>query len=227
MRLRLLSFNSIVRGMASSLEWSEIIDISPLISRKIAVFPGDQIFEEKFHLEMSRGDHLTLSSIQTTVHLGAHTDAPNHYHAQGESIEKRDLSFYMGAVQVIEVQRPRGKRILPEHIQNHKILAPRILFKTLSFPDPNQWNDDFVALSPELIDFLSQKNVVLVGIDTPSVDLSEDKELVTHHKIYEKNMAILEGVVLNQVSEGLYQLIALPLKIEGADATPVRAILLR
>lgn len=213
--------------MASSLEWSEIIDISPMISGKTAVFPGDKVFEEDFTLNMSQGDHLTLSSIHTTVHIGAHTDAPNHYHAEGESIEKRELSLYMGPVQILEVNVPRGQRILPLHIQNKQILAPRVLFKTLSFPDPNQWNSDFVALSPELVDFLSQKQVILVGLDTPSVDLAEDRELCTHKRIHEKNMAILEGVVLNHVSEGVYQLIALPLKIQGADATPVRAVLLR
>ncbi len=222
-----MSFNSIVRGMASSLEWSEIIDISPMVSPQIAVFPGDKTFEENFHLEMSRGDHLTLSSIHTTLHVGAHTDAPNHYHVQGESIEKRNLALYMGPVQIIEVKLSRGQRITSEHLKNHEIKAPRVLFKTLSFPNPNQWNSDFVALSPELIEFLSQRGVKLVGLDTPSVDLADDKELITHHKIYEKNMAILEGVVLNHVSEGIYQLIALPLKIQGADATPVRAVLLR
>ncbi|MEK6772860.1 MAG: cyclase family protein [Bdellovibrionota bacterium] len=213
--------------MASSLEWSEIIDISPMVSKKIAVYPGDKPFEENFLLEMSKGDNFTLSSIHTTVHLGAHTDAPNHYHPEGESIEKRDLSLYMGAVQVIQVDLGPGERIKPEHLKGKNISAPRVLFKTLSFPDPNKWNSDFVALSPELIDFLSQKKVKLVGLDTPSVDLSDDKELLTHHRIYEKNMAILEGVVLNHVSEGIYHLIALPLKIEGADATPVRAVLLR
>ena len=227
MRLRLPRFNSIVRGMASSLEWSEIIDISPMVSPQIAVFPGDKSFEENFHLHMDRGDHLTLSSIHTTLHLGAHTDAPNHYQVRGESIEQRDLALYMGPVQIIEVKIPSGQRIKPEHLKNHSIKAPRVLFKTLSFPDPNRWTSDFVALSPELIDFLSQKAVKLVGLDTPSVDLAEDQELLTHHKIHEKNMAILEGVVLNHVSEGIYQLIALPLRIQGADATPVRAVLLR
>lgn len=217
----------IVPSMASALEYSEIIDISPVISPQIAVFPGDKSFEENFSMEMSKGDHLTLSAIHTTVHLGAHTDAPSHYHAKGESIEKRKLSHYLGEVQVIEVKLPRGHRIKPEHIQDKKITAPRVLFKTQSFPNPNAWNSDFVALSEELIEYLANLDVILVGLDTPSVDLADDQKLFAHKKIFEKNMAILEGVVLDHVTEGRYQLIALPLKIAKADATPVRAILLR
>ncbi len=213
--------------MTSKLEFTEIIDISPAISSQIAVFPGDKSFEENFSLQMNKGDNLTLSSMHTTLHLGAHTDAPSHYHASGESIEKRNLSLYLGKTQVIAVNVSRGERISMKHVQGKEIVAPRVLFKTLTFPNANQWNSDFAALSPELIEHLSQQKVQLVGLDTPSVDLAEDKELLTHNKIYEKNMAILEGVVLDHVSEGVYQLIALPLKIIGADATPVRAVLLR
>lgn len=107
-----------------------------------------------------------------------------------------------------------------------KILAHRVLFKTSSFPNPNQWNSDFISLSAELVDFLAAQGVFLVGIDTPSVDLFEDKVLESHRAIYQHNMAILEGVVLEAVPEGVYTLVALPLKIEQADASPVRAILI-
>lgn len=204
-----------------------IYDISPLISPEIAVFPGDTTFQAQFLLDMHKGDNLTLSSITTTVHLGAHTDAPSHYHASGKTMEQRELSYYMGAVQVISVQCPRGTRIGIQDLHNIKISCPRVLFKTSSFPDPNKWNHDFVALSPELLDYLASLKVILVGLDTPSVDLADDKQLVSHQKIYQHNMAILEGVCLDQVEDGVYNLIALPLKIKGADASPVRAILVR
>jgi arylformamidase len=69
--------------------------------------------------------------------------------------------------------------------------------------------------------------VKLVGIDTPSIDLAEDKILQSHHAVARHDMAILEGIVLDQVKPGMYQLIALPLSIERADATPVRAVLLK
>lgn len=210
-----------------NLENCQIYDISPLISPEIAVFPGDTLFEERFLMDISRGDNLTLSSITTTVHLGAHTDAPSHYHRDGETLEKRKLQAYLGRAQVIEVQCPRGARISVADLRGVEIQAPRVLFKTNSFPNPNQWNNDFVALSPELVKHLASQKVILIGIDTPSVDLSEDKELLSHHQIYEHNMAILEGIVLQEVSPGLYDLVALPLRIKGADASPVRAILLK
>lgn len=176
-------------------------------------------------MDINKGDNLTLSYIKSTVHLGAHTDAPNHYHAKGTSIEKRNLDLYIGKAQVIQVNLPQGSRIRSEHLKT-KIQAPRILFKTLSFPDPNHWNSDFVSLSPELIDFLATQQVRLIGIDTPSVDPADDKELLSHNQIFQQDMAILEGIILDEVDPGIYELIALPLKIQGADATPVRAILL-
>lgn len=163
--------------------------------------------------------------MTTTVHLGAHTDAPNHYGANSESIESRSLNYYIGPCQVIQISIPRAQRIRLSDIQNVEIKAPRILFKTLSYPDPYQWNDDFNSLSAELIQYLFSSGVQLVGIDTPSIDPATDKTLESHLCVHENNMAILEGIVLDHVAVGVYELIALPLKIEGADATPVRAIL--
>lgn len=208
-----------------NLEGRKLIDITPVISEDIAVFPGDTNFQRNELLSFENGNNLVLSSIKSTVHLGAHVDAPSHYHPQGKTIESRDLSLYMGLCQVIEVQKNSEGRILPQHIDT-EIRAKRVLFKTNSFPDPNRWNNDFLALSPELIEFLNQQNVLLVGIDTPSVDPADDKELLTHNAIYQSDMAILEGIVLTDVKPGLYDLIALPLPIKEGDASPVRAILL-
>lgn len=205
---------------------AEIIDISPMIHTNIAVFPGDTPFSQQFVQDIGEGDHLTVSSIHTTVHLGAHADAPNHYTANSDSIEKRSLQFYIGTAQVIEVPLQKNTRIRVEHLQNKKITAKRVLFKTNSFPNADQWNSDFMSLSVELIDFLANQNVRLVGIDTPSIDLADDKVLESHQAVARYDMAILEGIVLANVAEGDYQLIALPLKIAGADASPVRAILL-
>lgn len=208
------------------MHFSSIIDISPAISSKLAVFPGDTPFSRDVQLDTKKGDLFTLSSLNTTVHLGAHTDAPNHYHADGVGIDQRSLNFYLGPCQVIEVSLQRNERILPEHLNHKEINQRRVLFKTNSFPDPNKWNDDFNALSPQLIEYLQTKNVILVGIDTPSVDLANDKELLTHTQIYKNDMAILEGIILKEVDVGSYQLIALPLKIVDGDASPVRAVLL-
>ena len=210
-----------------NLDTMEKFDITPVVNSRMAVFPGDVPFTQEFSMETSKGQHLTLSAIHSTVHLGAHTDAPNHYKAGGASIETRSLDFYLGDAQVIEVKCRRGERVSLADLANKKISTKRVLFKTKSFPDPYKWNDDFMALSAEVVNFLAERGVILVGIDTPSVDLADDKVLQSHHAVAAHDMAILEGIVLDKVSEGEYQLVALPLAIEGADATPVRAILLR
>lgn len=202
-------------------------DISPEISERTAVFPGDTPFRRRVLLDFKKDDNLVLSTIETTVHLGAHTDAPNHYHPDGAGISERDLNFYLGDCQVITVRIPRGERVRPAHLGATKIQAKRVLFHTGSFPDPNQWNGDFNSLSEELVEWLVKRGVILVGLDTPSVDLADDKILEAHLAIYRNDLAVLEGVVLDHVPDGVYELIALPLKLKSMDASPVRAILRR
>ena len=206
---------------------AELVDISPLLSARTAVFPGDTPFSRSVLLDFSQGHNLLLSSLNSTLHLGAHADAPNHYHPHGTDIASRPLSIYFGPCQVVTSRVARGERILPHHISHAEITAPRVLFRTLSQPNPDEWNDDFNSLSPELIEFLAQKKVCLVGIDTPSVDPHDSKALETHNAIYKHDFAVLEGLVLSNVDDGFYILMAFPLKIEGADASPVRAVLQR
>ncbi len=204
----------------------DIIDISPLISDAIGVWPGDTPYSRDVLMSTDSGDHMGLSKVTTTLHLGAHTDAPNHYVEQAAGIDQRSLHFYYGPCQVIECDVARGERIQVNDLSTSDIQAPRVLLKTGTFSNPDQWNDDFAALSVELVEFLSAKNVLLVGIDTPSVDLFHCKELLAHKAIHQSHMAILEGVVLDTVLEGQYTLCALPLKLKDADASPVRAVLL-
>lgn len=205
---------------------ARLIDISPEITPELAVFPGDTKFSNPAVLDYDSGSHFKLSAITTTPHLGAHADAPIHYHKDGVGISERDLSYYYGPCQVIEVSLKPNERITPTALQGKTIQAERVLFKTKSFSNFNKWRDDFNALSPELIDFLHAQKVRLVGIDTPSIDLANDKILATHLKIYQHNFANLEGLVLDHVKEGLYTLAAFPLKIRGGDASPVRAVLI-
>jgi arylformamidase len=203
-----------------------LIDISPLISERIGVWPGDVPFSRPITCRLEEGDSVGLSSMQTTLHVGAHTDAPNHYRQGREGISDRSLERYYGPCQVIGVQIPRGERIRPEHVSD-AIQSPRVLFHTESFPDPDDFNADFNSLSPELVAWLHDQGVGLVGIDTPSIDPFESKALESHNAIADRDMAVLEGIVLTNVAPGLYTLIALPLKLEGADASPVRAVLLQ
>ena len=200
-------------------------DISPELSTKTAVFPGDTPFSRTVALDFKKGDHLTLSAISTTLHVGAHTDAPNHYHADGGDIASVAIEKYLGLAQVIEVPNHPGARITWKDLNVSELHAPRVLLKTLSFPNLNSWNNDFMSLSPELVHELAAREVCLIGIDTPSVDPADDQTLQSHTAIYSHEMAILEGIDLSKVAAGVYTLIALPLKIRDADASPVRAIL--
>lgn len=201
-----------------------ILDISPRVSKRTAVWPGDIQFSQKFLTRLEDGSNIDLSSIHTTVHIGAHADAPSHFVSGAPSIEVISLEPYLGPAQVIEVTLPKGQRIRPEHLKV-SIEAPRILFKTGSFPDPEKFNTDFNSLSPELIEFLADQDCVLVGLDTPSIDPFESKKLESHQILGKLGLRNLEGLVLDHVPAGLYELVALPLPIEGSDASPVRAIL--
>ncbi|HWS72418.1 MAG TPA: arylformamidase [Thermoanaerobaculia bacterium] len=202
-----------------------IYDISPPIDATIDVWPGDTPFVHTVNLDMHAGANLTLSDIRTTVHVGAHTDAPSHYVADGEDISQRRLDLYLGKCAVITVNVGRSERILPRHIDGMTIDAPRVLFRTGTFPQPRAWNEDFASLSPELVDALHERGVVLIGIDTPSVDPFHSKALEAHNAFARHDMAILEGIVLDGVPDGVYELIALPLRLVRADASPVRAVL--
>lgn len=201
-----------------------LIDISPLISPRIGVWPGDTPFSQKYLCTIEGGSNIDLSTMTTTMHLGSHADAPSHYVRSGMGIDQRDLSLYYGLTQVIHVDVVRGKRIMPADILD-EIKAPRVLFGTASFPDPDQFTEDFCALSPELVHFLADRSVVLVGIDTPSIDPCSSKVLESHQAVAQRDLAVLEGLVLSDVTAGLYRLMAFPLRIEGADAAPVRAVL--
>ncbi len=202
-----------------------LLDISPLVSARTAVFPGDTPFSRRVALDFVRGDNLVLSAIESTVHVGAHADAPSHYTPKGATIDGRALARYVGPCQVVHVRVARGARIRPSDVPE-PLVAPRVLFRTGTYPDPDQWNGDFAALSPDLVHWLADAGVTLVGIDTPSIDPADDAVLHAHAAVAARDLAVLEGLVLDHVAPGRYGLIALPLRLEGADASPVRAVLI-
>jgi arylformamidase len=203
-----------------------IHDITPMITEHLAVFPGDTPASRKVLMDMNAGDHLTLSTLTTTVHLGAHVDAPSHYGKDATTIARMPLDLYLGPCQVV-TPRPISTpeyRLVPSDLQC-EITETRVLIRTQSYPDPTVFNTDFTGLSADLVDHLADQGVRLIGIDTPSVDPAESRDLTAHHQFHKRNMAILEGIVLTDVPDGRYELIALPLKLAGFDASPVRAVL--
>ena len=201
-----------------------IYDITPPITASLAVWPGDTPLSREVLCDMRKGANITLSTLRATAHLGAHADAPCHYGVDAASIEQRSLDYYLGRCQVIDVDVPRKWRIGVADV-HCEVRTPRVLLSTRSFPDPTVFSEDFAALSAELIDHLHDRGVCLVGIDTPSVDLFESADLPAHKQILQHDMAILEGLVLRDVPEAEYELIALPLRLVDFDASPVRAVL--
>jgi arylformamidase len=201
-----------------------IYDISPPVDDAIGVWPDDTPPRRDVLLRLEDGDPVTLSTLVTTVHVGAHADAPSHYGLGAPPIDARDLNLYLGPCRVVRVGVGRGERIPADAVPG-PVAEERVLLATGTFPDPTDFNHDFASLSPELIDRLHGQGVRLVGIDTPSVDPFDSKDLPSHQALLRNDMAILEGLVLDGVPEGVYELIALPLKLAGFDGSPVRAIL--
>ena len=203
---------------------SRIIDISPPISVALAVWPGDTPLRREVLLDKNRGDNITLSTLHGTVHLGAHADGPNHYGNGARGIDARPLDDFLGPCQVIRVAAAPRSRIRLEDLPT-PITEERVLLCTGTYPDPNDFRADFAALEPALVDQLHEFGVRLIGVDTPSVDLFDSKDLPAHHRFLVHDMAILEGLVLAGVSPGRYELFALPLRLLDFDASPVRAVL--
>jgi arylformamidase len=205
-----------------------IIDISPPVCEQTAVWPGDVPFSRSVQVDIHTGANIHLSSLTSTVHCGAHADAPLHYHRDGKPIDQVDLSHYIGPCQVLTVGRPAGDLIQPADFSDRvEKGVTRLLFRTGSQPRWDHFDTDFVALAPESVAHCASLGMVLLGIDTASFDPFNSKDLPAHTLLYRHNIRNLECLQLDHVSDGIYELIALPLKLQGFDASPVRAVLRR
>lgn len=203
----------------------KIWDISPPISSLSPVFPGDTPYSQDWTWQLSAQCPVNVSTIHMSPHVGAHADAPLHYKAGGHSAGELDLVPFLGPCRVIHAIGCHDL-IQPHHVE-HALLyvPPRILVRTYLHAIPTNWQDQFAAFAPETIDLLHAHGVRLIGLDTPSIDPSTSKTLDSHKRILSYEMRVLENLDLCQVDAGDYELIALPLKLMQADASPVRAIL--
>jgi len=200
-------------------------DISPTIGPGFPVFPGDTPFSQRWTWALGSDCPVNVSELTLSPHTGSHTDAPLHYDANGKSIAEVPLATYLGPCRVIHVVGA-GVLIEPGHVEPHLTGVPaRVLLRTYDAAPIAAWDAEFTAIAPATIDLLHGHGVRLVGIDTPSLDPEQSKTLDAHQRVRRHGMAILEGIVLDGVPAGDYELIALPLKILGCDASPVRAVL--
>lgn len=199
-------------------------DISPVISPQLPVWPGDVPFSTATTWQMGEGCPVQVSRITMSTHTGAHCDAPSHYDAQGMSIDQVALDTYIGRCRVIDCMG--ASPVSPEHIAHAlQDVPPRVLLRTYRQAPVDRWDPGFAAVEPATIRLLAQHGVRLVGIDTPSLDPQQSRTMDAHQAVRACRMAILEGVVLDAVAAGDYELIALPLRLAGMDASPVRAVL--
>lgn len=204
-----------------------IIDISQALSPGMAMFPGDAPYAEDWTFRIGPKCPVNVAQVSFSVHCGTHADAPLHYDPKGAPTGALPLEPYLGPCRVIDA-RGAGPLCGPERIAAALEGAPpRILLRLMDQPAAKEWPTGFRALAPETVDLLAAKGVMLVGIDTPSVDPETSKTLDAHMACRRADMRILENLVLAHVAPGDYELIALPLKFENLDSSPVRAVLRR
>lgn len=203
---------------------TNIWDISPALSPGLPVWPGDTPFQAQATWQIGDACPVHVSRLTLSTHSGAHCDAPSHFDSRGASIDQVDLHAYIGPCRVIHCIGAR--RVEPRHVQDFLGgLPPRVLLRTYEQAPVRSWDPDFPGIAPETIALLAAHGACLIGVDTASLDPQESKTMDAHHAVHAHRMAILEGIVLDGVPAGDYELIALPLKLAGLDASPVRAIL--
>ncbi len=210
-------------------------DISRTLSNEVAPWPGDMPFQFQLTGKIAKGSSVNLGAIKTSVHNGTHADARFHFEMEGETIEKAPLEIYMGRAVVIDLAEAfLGSS--EKHLITTEDLGPhseeigessRLLIKTGRWSDSAIFPNQIPVIAADVPQWLQKNGVRLLGLDLPSVDEIDSKSLPNHHALARAGIAIIESLDLKNVGPGVYDLVALPLKIAGGDAAPLRAILWR
>lgn len=198
-------------------------DISQKLRPGLPVWPGDTEFVAAKTWQMDEGSPVNVSALTLSTHSGAHADAPLHYSPEGADIASVELDAFIGECLVIDARDVTGEIDVADlpHIDS----ADRVLFRTYKRFPHDEWDAAHIPIAPETIAWLAVQGVKLVGMDGPSLDPQDSKEMLAHKAVLKADMRVLEGLVLDHVEPGRYELIALPLPIVAGDASPVRAIL--
>ena len=205
---------------------SMLWDISPPVHAGTPVFPGDTPFEQHWSWTIGADGPVNVATLRLSPHTGAHADAPLHYDPQGEPVGALALEPYLGRCRVIHAVGC-APLVRWEHLAHavDATLPPRVLVRTYAQAPVDTWDPALAAFAPETVERLADLGVLLVGIDTASIDPADSKTLDSHQVIRRRDLRVLENLVLDEVPEGDYELIALPLKLTAAEASPVRAVL--
>ena len=201
-----------------------LVDISQELRVGLPGWPGDVPFVSGPTWSHGPTCPVAVSRYAASTHAGTHADAPLHYDPDGAAIDAVGLDAFVGPARVLDL-RGCGPVITPDMVAAASGGPQRVLFRTYHrFPHGN-WNDGFTTLHADTMRVLAAQGVVLVGIDSPSIDPQEAKVLRAHEAARIAGMRLLEGLVLDDVKAGDYELIALPIRLGGLDAAPVRAVL--
>jgi arylformamidase len=206
------------------LERMAFIDISRKLEKGTPTWPGDTPFSYEVSWTKEQSGSVNVGKLTMSIHTGTHVDAPFHFDNDGRCIYDLDLELYMGRARVIDVS---GKESIgADDLKEFDLVgAERLLLRTGSWKNPNEFPETITYLRADIAPFLAEKGIRLIGVDVPSVDPLDSKELSAHHALHEQEIHILEGICLDEVEPGDYELIALPLPLTEADGSPVRAVL--
>ena len=196
-----------------------------LLNSDVAEWPGDTSFQFNLNWTKQQSGSVNVGQITTSTHIGTHIDAPFHFDDKGEKVHELPLENYIVEAIVIDVS---GQDVISrESLRKvNKAAAKAVLFRTNAWINKTVFPEDIPAFDVEVVEWMVENDIVLFGVDLPSVDAITSKDLPMHHALGSAGRYILEGLVLDEIDEGTYRLIALPLKIEGADGSPVRAVLI-
>ena len=201
-----------------------LIDISQPLHTGVPTWPGDTAFAFDLALTRERTGSVNVGRLTMSTHTGTHVDAPFHFRDDGEKVAALDPEVFVGPARVIAMGGEGG--IEAEELGRYDLEGVvRLLVKTVSWPNRERFPERIRYLEPNAAEFLAEKGVHLVGVDTPSVDPLDSKSLPAHNALLEGGVHILEGLVLDRIEPGDYGLISLPLPLRDADASPVRAML--
>lgn len=201
------------------------IDISQPLTNDMAHWPGDEPFVYSPTLTKEQSGSVNIGQMAASLHTGTHVDAPFHYDSNGKTIDQLDLERYIGTARVIDVSQTNTISLATLEDLSWEDCPKRLLLYTSLSNNPKRFPENYPVLDTDVAPFLREKGVRLLGIDVPSVDTVESKELPIHHALYNNDINILENIMLDHVQPGDYELIALPLAIQGADGSPVRAVI--
>ncbi|MFT4416161.1 arylformamidase [Fredinandcohnia humi] len=202
----------------------KLTDISQPLHKETAEWPGDTPFQYIVNWPKEESQSVNVGKITTSTHIGTHIDAPFHFDNEGKKVHELDIELYVGKARVIDVSG--YQEIGRTQLENYNLEGViRLLIRTNSWKNRASFPNSIPILNPDIAPFLAEKGIKLIGVDVPSVDPLDSKELPAHHNLHQHGIFILEGIVLDEVEIGDYELIALPLPIVGGDGSPVRAVL--